>query len=143
LGSEKGVYMLVRTRKLALTEGITAGILFGTAAIFVRFLQKLDTFYIAFWRLIIACLTLAVILMVLGKSFNFNLVRKNLKELLVLSFFLGIHFIFFISATMALLEPIGATVLGVILFQETPTPLFVFGAGLILLGILFIVKEKS
>jgi drug/metabolite transporter (DMT)-like permease len=310
LGSEKGVYMLARTRKLALTEGITAGVLFGTAAVFVRFLQRLDTFYIAFWRLIIACLALTVILIVLGKSFNFNLVRKNLKELLILSFFLGIHFIFFISAvkdttilnatvlvnttpifsmfvssylfnlkpsrlavigltisfigvciiayaetmivnvdaypmgvspslkgdleavfaslvesfylnygrkirnqmsifstmfpiyvltaiivgvlgipaankiltlpteaeiilplvglgilptaiahtlyfsslsnlksfetaTMALLEPIGATVLGVILFQETPTPLFVFGAGLILLGILFIVKEKS
>ncbi|MCK4424942.1 EamA family transporter, partial [Candidatus Bathyarchaeota archaeon] len=49
----------------------------------------------------------------------------------------------FETATMALLEPIGATVLGIILFQETPPPVFVFGAALILLGIFFIVKEKT
>ncbi|MDI6905139.1 MAG: EamA family transporter [Candidatus Bathyarchaeia archaeon] len=87
--------MRVRTRKLALTEGITAGVLFGTAAIFIRFLQNIDIFYIAFWRLIIACLSLAIILIVFRKSFNFNLVRK---KLLILSFFLALHFIFFISA---------------------------------------------
>jgi len=90
--------MHVRTRKLALTEGIMAGALFGTAAIFIRFLQNLDTFYIAFWRLIIACLLLTITLIVLRKSFNFSLVRKNLKELFILAFFLGLHFIFFISA---------------------------------------------
>jgi len=49
----------------------------------------------------------------------------------------------FETATMALLEPVGATVLGIILFQEIPQYLFVFGAALILLGIIFIVKEKS
>ena len=302
--------MRVRTRKLALTEGMTAGVLFGTAAIFIRLLQNLDTFCIAFWRLIIACLILVIVLIVLKKSFNFNVVRKNLKELFILSVFLALHFILFISAvkdttilnatvlvnttpifsmfvstfffnikpsrlasvgltisfigvcviayaemmitntnaypegifpslkgdleavlaalaeafylnygrkirkkmnilptmfpmyvltatiigvsstaasskiltlpteaeilfplvglgllptaiahtlffsslsnlksfetaTMALLEPIGETFLGIILFQETPTPLFVFGAALILLGILIIVKEKA
>jgi len=302
--------MSVRTRKLALTEGMTAGVLFGTAAIFIRLLHNLDAFYIAFWRLIIACIILAVILIVLRKSFSFDIVRKNLKELLILSIFLALHFIFFTfavkdttilnatvlvnttpifsvfvstflfnikpsrlasvgltisfigvcviayaemmitntnaypegilpslkgdleavlaalaeafylnygrkirkkmnilptmfpiyvltatiigvssvpatdkiltlptkaeiivplvglgllptatahtlyfsslsnlksfeTATMALLEPIGATVLGIILFQEKPAPVFVFGAALILLGILFIVKEKN
>jgi len=49
----------------------------------------------------------------------------------------------FETATMALLEPVGATFLGIILFQEIPQYLFVFGAALILLGIIFIVKEKS
>jgi drug/metabolite transporter (DMT)-like permease len=92
------VLMSVRTRKLAITEGITAGVLFGTASIFIRFLQNLDSFSIAFWRLIIACLALAVILVVLKKSFNFSLVRKNLISLSILGFFLGLHFIFFISA---------------------------------------------
>jgi len=87
-----------RTRKQTLTEGITAGVLFGTSAIFIRFLQNLDAFSIAFWRLIIACLALAIILLVFGKSFSFNIVRKNLKDLFILSFFLGLHFIFFISA---------------------------------------------
>jgi drug/metabolite transporter (DMT)-like permease len=48
----------------------------------------------------------------------------------------------FETATMALLEPIGATLLGIGFFQEIPAYLFVFGAALILLGIVFIVKEK-
>jgi drug/metabolite transporter (DMT)-like permease len=88
----------VRTRKGALAEGITAGVLFGTAAIFIRFLQNLGTFSMVFWRLIIACLTLVIALMVLKKSFDFGLVRKNILGLFILSFFLGLHFIFFISA---------------------------------------------
>jgi drug/metabolite transporter (DMT)-like permease len=49
----------------------------------------------------------------------------------------------FETATMALLEPIGATILGIIVFKEIPASLFVFGAALILLGIVFIVKQKS
>jgi len=49
----------------------------------------------------------------------------------------------FETATMALLEPIGATFLGIVIFQEIPQYLFIFGAALILLGIIFIVKEKT
>jgi len=49
----------------------------------------------------------------------------------------------FETAAMALIEPVGATVLGIILFQEIPQYLFVFGAALILLGIIFIVEERS
>lgn len=88
-----------RTRKLTLTEGITAGILFGTAAIFIRYLQNLDVFSIAFWRLIIACSILTAVLLVSGKLSGFKTsVMGNLKELLFLGIFLGLHFIFFISA---------------------------------------------
>jgi drug/metabolite transporter (DMT)-like permease len=90
--------MRARTRKLALTEGIIAGVLFGTAAIFVRFLQDLDAFSIAFWRLIIACAALIALLALLRKKLDFKLVRRNLKDLLFLSFFLSLHFIFFVSA---------------------------------------------
>jgi drug/metabolite transporter (DMT)-like permease len=49
----------------------------------------------------------------------------------------------FETASMVLLEPIGATLLGIIIFQEIPAYLFVFGAALILLGIIFVVKEKK
>jgi drug/metabolite transporter (DMT)-like permease len=51
----------------------------------------------------------------------------------------------FETATMALLEPIGATVLGVFLLQEIPGSIFILGALLILTGILFIIgiKEKG
>jgi drug/metabolite transporter (DMT)-like permease len=88
----------VRTRKLALAEGVTAGVLFGTAAIFIRFMPNLDTLSIVFWRLVIACLALATVLVLLKKSFSFNLVRKNMIGLLILSVFLGLHFTLFVSA---------------------------------------------
>lgn len=49
----------------------------------------------------------------------------------------------FETATMALLEPIGATLLGIVIFREIPAYPFVLGMILILLGIVFIVKEKG
>ncbi len=48
----------------------------------------------------------------------------------------------FETATMALLEPIGATLLGIALFAEVPAPIFVLGAVLVLGGILSIAVEK-
>jgi drug/metabolite transporter (DMT)-like permease len=87
-----------RTRAGALAEGVVAGVLFGTAAILIRFNQDLGAFSIAFWRLIIACLTLIVVLVLARRSFSFGLIRSNLRELLILSFFLALHFVFFASA---------------------------------------------
>jgi drug/metabolite transporter (DMT)-like permease len=49
----------------------------------------------------------------------------------------------FETATMALLEPVGATILGIIFLKEMPAYIFVFGAILILLGIFFVVKDKK
>jgi drug/metabolite transporter (DMT)-like permease len=49
----------------------------------------------------------------------------------------------FETATMALLEPIGATILGIMFFREIPAYRFVLGSALILLGIFFVVKDKG
>jgi DME family drug/metabolite transporter len=49
----------------------------------------------------------------------------------------------FETAAMALLEPVGATILGMSLFQEIPAPLFALGATLILMGILFVVRNHD
>jgi drug/metabolite transporter (DMT)-like permease len=145
--------MHVRTRKLALTEGITAGVLFGTAAIFIRFLQNLDAFSIAFWRLIIACLILAIIIIVLGKSFNFNLVRKNLKELLILSVFLALHFIFFISAVkdttilnatvLVNTTPIFSIFVSSFLFRLKPSRLAIVGLAISFIGVCVIAYAET
>jgi len=143
----------MRTRKLALTEGVTAGVLFGTAAIFIRFLQNLDAFSIAFWRLIIACLILAIILIVLGKSFNFNLVRKNLKELLILSIFLALHFIFFISAVkdttilnatvLVNTTPIFSIFVSSFLFHLKPSRLAIVGLIISFVGVCVIAYAET
>jgi len=145
--------MRVRTRKLALTEGMTAGVLFGTAAIFIRFLQNLDTFCIAFWRLIIACLILVIVLIVLKKSFNFNVVRKNLKELFILSVFLALHFIFFISAVkdttilnatvLVNTTPIFSVFVSTFLFNIKPSRLAILGLTISLIGVLVITYAET
>ena len=84
-----------RTRRQALAEGVTAGVFFGTAAIFIRFVQVLGSFSIVFWRLVIACVALVGVLVVCGRVFQFKVVKENLKELLGLGLFLGLHFVFF------------------------------------------------
>ena len=145
--------MRVRTRNLALTEGIAAGVLFGTAAIFIKFLQNLDAFSIAFWRLIIACLALAMILIVLGKSFHLNLVRKNLKELFILSFFLSLHFIFFISAVkdttilnatvLVNTTPIFSMFVSSFLFKLKPSRLAILGLTISFIGVCVIAYTET
>jgi len=141
--------MRVRTRKLALTEGIIAGVLFGTAAIFIRFLQNLDAFSIAFWRLIIACLALATILFVLGKSFHLNLVRRNLKEFFILS----LHFIFFISAVkdttilnatvLVNTSPIFSMFVSSFLFKLKPSRLAILGLTISFIGVCMIAYTET
>jgi len=116
----------VRTRKLALTEGVIAGVLFGTAAIFIRFMPNLDTLSIVFWRLVIACLALAAVLALFKKSFSFDLVRKNLIGLLVLSLFLGLHFTLFVSAVK------DTTILNATVLVNT-TPIFSMVVSVLLL----------
>ena len=88
----------MKTRRFTLLEGVAAGILFGTASIFIRFLPTLDVFSIAFWRLMIACAVLVVIIIAFKMSRGLGYAWKNLKKLVFLGFFLGLHFIFFISA---------------------------------------------
>jgi len=145
--------MRVRTRKLSLTEGITAGALFGTAAIFIRFLQNLDAFCIAFWRLIIACLVLVLILLVLRKSFNRSLVRKNLKELFILSVFLALHFIFFtfavkdttiLNATVLVnTTPFFSVFVSTFLFKIKPSRLAILGLTISFIGVLVIAYAET
>ncbi|MBE0520147.1 EamA family transporter [Candidatus Bathyarchaeota archaeon] len=143
----------MRTRKLALTEGMTAGVLFGTAAIFIRFLQNLDTFCIAFWRLIIACLILVIVLIVLKKSFNFSVVRKNLKDLFILSVFLALHFIFFISAVkdttilnatvLVNTTPIFSVFVSTFLFKIKPSRLAILGLAISFIGVCVIAYAET
>jgi drug/metabolite transporter (DMT)-like permease len=59
--------------------------------------QSLDSFSIVFRRLVIGCAALATALVVFSQPFQFKLVKKNLKELLSLSFFffLSLHFVLF------------------------------------------------
>ncbi len=135
---------LKRTRRLALTEGITAGILFGTAAIFIRLLEEVDTFSIALWRLIIASAILTLILVILRKISNLASIARNLKDLIILGIFLGLHFIFFVSAVkdttilnatvLVNTTPIFSMLISSFLFKIKPSRLALFGLIISFIG---------
>jgi drug/metabolite transporter (DMT)-like permease len=145
--------MRIRTRELALTEGMAAGILFGTAAIFIRFLQGLDAFSIAFWRIIIACLALTATLIVAKRPFSLVLIRKNAKELFILSFFLGLHFIFFVSAVkdttilnatvLVNTSPIFSMLVSSFLFKLKPSRLTLAGLTVSFIGVCIIAYAET
>ena len=90
--------MNAKDRRFAVLEGITAGMLFGTAAILIRLSADLDAFSIALWRLIIATALLVLIVLVFRKRPSVSLIRSDLGRLLILGVLLGIHFILFVSA---------------------------------------------
>ncbi|NIO37805.1 EamA family transporter [Candidatus Bathyarchaeota archaeon] len=143
----------MKTRRLALTEGILAGALFGTAAIFIRFLGKLDAFYIAFWRLVIACLVVAVMLVFLGSSFQYKSVKKNLRQLFILSFFLSLHFILFVSAVkdtsilnatvLVNTTPIFSVFISSFVFNVKPSRLALLGLTISFVGVLVIFQGET
>ncbi|MCW3982141.1 MAG: DMT family transporter [Candidatus Bathyarchaeota archaeon] len=88
--------MTGKGRQRALLQGLSAGILFGTAAIFIR-LVDMGALSVAFWRLLFASAALAFPLIALRRALRID-ARRNLKDLLVLGTLIGVHFILFISA---------------------------------------------
>jgi drug/metabolite transporter (DMT)-like permease len=137
--------MPVRTRKTALVEGITAGAFFGTASIFIRLLPGVDVFSIAFWRLIIAAIALALILLALRKPFSPKLVQQNFRDLVVLGIFLGLHFILFVSAVkdttilnatvLVNTTPIFSMFISAFLFNARPSRLAILGLAISFIGV--------
>jgi drug/metabolite transporter (DMT)-like permease len=144
-----------RTRKTALVEGITAGAFFGTASIFIRLLASVDVFSIAFWRLIIASIALALILLTLRKPFSLKLVQQNFIDLVILSIFLGLHFVLFVSAVkdttilnatvLVNTTPIFSMFISAFLFNVKPSRLAVLGLAISFIGVCMIavVDAKS
>lgn len=148
MDERKGISMQDKTRNQALTEGIVAGVFFGTAAIFIRFVQGVDSFSIVFWRLVLGCLALTLVLIVFGKSFQFNIVRQNLKELLILGAFLGLHFIFFtysvkdttiLNATVLVnTVPIFSMLVSSFVFRSKPSQLALVSLAISFAGVFLI-----
>jgi len=149
----KGVCLQSRTRREALTEGVIAGVFFGTAAVFVRFAQDLNLFSIVFWRLVIACAALVMVLIVFKKSFQFSLVRKNLRELLGLSVFLSLHFILFtfsvkdttiLNATVLVsTTPVFSMLVSSFVFKVKPSRLALIGLTISFIGVCLIAYGET
>lgn len=140
--------MVGKSRHLALLEGITAGILFGTAAIFIRVVTDINVFSIALWRLIIASAVLTLIILALKKKLITNVTRKNFKHFLVLGMLLGAHFILFVSAVkdttilnatvLVNTTPIFSMIISTLFYSIKPSKLALTGIALSFLGASFI-----
>jgi len=140
--------MVRKSRQLALLKGIMAGILFGTAAIFIRFLTEINVFSISFWRLIITAALVTLIIIVFKKKLNINLIRHNMKHFLVLGMLLGTHFILFVSAVknttilnatiLVNTTPIFSMIISSFLYKVHPTKLALMGIALSFVGAGFI-----
>jgi len=133
-----------RNRKTALTEGFTAGILFGTSSIFIILLDVLSVSSLAFWRLIIASALLVGITLILKKPFNTHTIKKNIKQITFLGTFLALHMILYISAVknttilnatvLVNTAPIFATIISTLHFKLKPSRLAGIGLTTSLLG---------
>jgi len=145
--------MKADTRRHALTEGVAAGVLFGTAAVFVRYAQGTDPYSIVFWRLAIALVTLGAISIVFKKSFQPKFVKENVKEIIVLSLFLGLHFIFFtvsvndttiLNATVLVnTVPFFSILISTLVFRLTPSRFALAGLALSFIGVLMIMFGET
>ena len=125
-----------------------AGTFFGTAAIFIRLVEDIDVFSIAFWRLVIAFVFLAVAIFFLRKPFGFSLLKRNFLQTVFLAILLGLHFVLFASAVMDTTiinatvlvntTPIWSLLISVLIPGEKPSRLAFLGLIVSFLGVAII-----
>ena len=136
--------MVEKSRQLALSEGIAAGMLFGTAAVFIRLLTDINVFSIALWRLIIASAVLTFIILAFKRKLNASLIQNNFKHFLILGMLLGTHFILFVSAVkdtkilnatvLVNTTPIFSMIISTFLYRVKPSKLALVGIVLSFIG---------
>lgn len=135
--------MREKSRQFALLEGIAAGTLFGTAAVFIR-LTDVNVFSIALWRLIIASAILAIIIFLFKRNLYVNLQKSSFRHFLVMGILLGAHFILFASAVkdttilnatvLVNTTPIFSMIISTFLYRAKPSKLAVCGIAVSFLG---------
>ncbi len=136
--------MNAKGRQLALLEGITAGALFGTAAILIRLSADVDAFSIVLWRLIIASALLVLAVLAFRRRLRAGAIRSDLRHLLILGVMLGAHFVLFISAVkdttilnatvLVNTTPIFSMIISALLYRMRPSRLALGGITLSFIG---------
>lgn len=136
---------MLSKRSLSVVEGAVAGILFGSAAVLIRFIF-LDAISTAFWRLLIASAALLVGVKVLGYTLAFD--RKTLRVILLLGALLAIHFILFIASVkettilnatvLVNTSPLQAVVISALLYRTKPNLRQSLGLASAFVGIVLI-----
>jgi DME family drug/metabolite transporter len=134
----------VRNRRVALIEGVIAGILFGTAAIFIKLLGILNVHSVAFWRVIIGAAVLFIIILFQKQTLRIDIIKENVKKIFPLGILIGIHFILFASAVrdttvlnatvLVNTAPIFSMIISTLLFRIKPSRLALLGLTISFVG---------
>ena len=144
--------MIKGARRKSLLEGLTAGFLFGTAAVLIRLLN-MNIFSISIWRLIIASAIIALGILIFRQKLHLKLFSHNGKDFLILGMLLGVHFIFFVSAVkhtsilnatvLVNTTPIFSLVISTFVYKLKPSKIALAGIFLSFIGACVIVYGDS
>jgi len=135
-------------RRLALAEGVVAGVLFGTASVFIRFLEGFDASWLVLGRLAVASLFLLSILLVSRRQSALRAVRGNVRKVVVLGALLGTHFVLFTSAVkdttilnatvLVDTAPMFAAIISTLVFKMKPSRTAATGLATSFVGIVIV-----
>jgi len=133
-------------RTSALLKGAAAGILFGTAAIFIRLLSSMDSLSIALGRLAIASSALAIMLLIARPRVQANALRGLSRFVVALGILIGMHFLLFVSAVkdtsilnatvLVNTTPVFAMVFSCLILRTRPSTVSILGASMAFTGML-------
>ncbi len=142
-----------RTRRTAITEGVIAGILFGSASIIVRLLSSLDSYSIAFWRLATASAALSIVFFASHRSFKVANLAHRVQNISFMGLLLALHFIFFISAVkettilnatvLVNTTPVFSVLLSSLIFKSKPSRFAFIGLVISFMGIVVVALAES
>lgn len=137
----------------ALLQGIGAGVLFGTAAIFIRQLYGLDVISIAFGRLIVATAALFLMLLATRQRISASALKELGPRIMAMGILIGLHFLLFISAVkdttilnatiLVNTTPIFAMIFSVLVFRVRPSTASVLGVLMAFAGILALALSEA
>lgn len=140
-------------RTSALLKGASAGVLFGTAAIFIRLLYGVDSFVIVLGRLLIASFALAFILLVMRPRVQLRELRQLSHLVVVLGILIGLHFLLFVSAVKdtTILDatvlinttPIFAMIFSAVLYRIRPSITSTLGIFVAFMGMLALTLTET
>jgi len=133
-------------RTTALIKGAWAGVLFGTAAIFIRLLSNMDSLSIALGRVVIASSAIAIMLLVAKPRVQANALRELGRFVIALGMLIGMHILLFVSAVkdtsilnatvLVNTTPIFAMIFSCAILRTRPSTTSVLGASMAFTGML-------
>ena len=140
-------------RTAALLKGAGAGVLFGTAAIFIRLLSDMDSLSIALGRVVIASSAIAIMLLVAKPRVQVNALRELGRFVIALGILIGMHILLFVSAVkdtsilnatvLVNTTPIFAMIFSCAILRTRPSTASVLGASMAFAGMLALTYTET